>query len=58
MDFKIPISRRDFFKLAGLTTAGVMLSHPVAEKKAVFAAEARRELRRRFLLQKTAQKLF
>ena len=26
MDFKIPISRRDFMKLAGLTTAGVLLN--------------------------------
>lgn len=36
--FSIPISRRDFFKLAGLTTAGVMLSNSVEEKK-VHAAE-------------------
>ena len=39
MNFKIPISRRDFFKLAGLTTAGVMLSNSVEEKK-VSAAES------------------
>ena len=32
MNFQIPISRRDFFKIAGLTTAGVVLNNP-AEKK-------------------------
>ena len=36
--FSIPMSRRDFFKLAGLTTAGVMLSNSGEEKK-VSAAE-------------------
>ena len=35
----IPISRRNFFKLAGLTTAGMMLSDSVEEKK-VSAAES------------------
>ncbi len=38
--FSIPMSRRDFFKLAGLTTAGVMLSNSGEEKK-VSAAESR-----------------
>ena len=38
MDIKIPISRRDFFKIAGLTTAGVMLSGN-AETPKVEAAE-------------------
>ena len=37
-NFSIPMSRRDFFKLAGLTTAGVMLSNSGEEKK-VSAAE-------------------
>ncbi len=36
MDIKIPISRRDFMKLAGLTTAGAILN-PSFEK--VEAAE-------------------
>ena len=39
MNFSIPISRRDFFKIAGLTTAGVMLSNSGEEKK-VSAAES------------------
>ena len=30
----IPISRRDFFKIAGLTTAGIMLNGNVETKKA------------------------
>lgn len=38
MNFTIPVSRRDFFKLAGLTTAGVILSDS-AENKKVSAAE-------------------
>ena len=39
MNFSIPISRRDFFKMAGLTTAGIMLSNSGEEKK-VSAAES------------------
>ena len=35
-NFTIPMSRRDFFKLAGLTTAGLMLNNPA---KKVEAAE-------------------
>lgn len=38
MNFTIPVSRRDFFKLAGLTTAGIILSDSTENKK-VSAAE-------------------
>lgn len=37
--FSIPISRRDFFKIAGLTTAGAILSNSVEKTEKVFAAE-------------------
>ena len=37
-EFSIPISRRDFFKIAGLTTAGAFLSNSVEIEK-VDAAE-------------------
>ena len=36
--FSIPISRRDFFKIAGLTAAGAVLSNPI-EMANVEAAE-------------------
>ena len=39
MNFSIPISRRDFFKVLGITTAGAMLSNSGEEKK-VSAAES------------------
>ena len=38
MKFSIPISRRDFFKIAGLTTAGAILSNSI-DTKPVEAAE-------------------
>ena len=37
-NFSIPMSRRDFFKFAGLATAGMIFSNSFAEKK-VFAEE-------------------
>lgn len=39
-NFSIPISRRDFFKLAGLTTAGTLLNNTLETKK-VEAAESK-----------------
>lgn len=37
--FLIPISRRDFFKIAGFTTAGAILSNSIDTEKKVEAAE-------------------
>lgn len=38
--FLIPISRRDFFKIAGLTTAGAILSNSIDNKPAEAAGIA------------------
>ena len=39
MNFSIPVSRREFMKLAGLTTAGAILSNSIDTEKKVEAAE-------------------